>query len=194
MNNTTPAQSAETQAINNLNNDLYNEPYNLIDYLILNNKPFTDIVAGNYSVGREELQIYYGTPAITCHFILTDSRPAHCSPAGTGSCSRSPRPPGGPRDRLEHAAHFAPDDDRGSVWQRERPRGGIGYGFGATYQKLYLTGEISPIAQSGISPRPLSGTGGSPINGDMRTFASRYFIRLLCGEPNMYPVTTSART
>jgi hypothetical protein len=160
-----PATHPEGQAIERLFNDLHGEPYYLIDYVITNNRPYSEILTADYTCGRGELERYYKSQG---YYLPVDVTQFESIQAGQ-TCSSDPSLP------LKKFTLTTPI-----------PTGLLKLstgGYQGGTQSSFIGGAVQPKASSGILTMP--GFLG-PVSPKMRTIASRYFTRLMCGEPNIY--------
>lgn len=203
---------SEGGAILRLDEQLENEPYHLLEYILKNNRPYTDLVTAPYTIGGPELELFYRTQG---YFL--------------------PLYPQGVSDQLRHSIlnhHYSFDKEtdqfRGSVYPIEFRsfsnipanflQGRQGSAFWPNNRNLQVSPMILPsymaahsgqpynrfiplapqfrIQENGMIPPknssgiltmpaflgPVSGSGISSVK--MRTISSRIFSRLLCGEPS----------
>jgi hypothetical protein len=173
----------------NLINDLYAEPYNLVDEIITQHHPYTDLVAGNYTVGREELELFYRSSDLYLPIYPKDF--AYASGGQPGPSPLSATTSGGlAKPPAASALRVIPGDrNPGGVMAHpltmiEDPTGSPPTMLN-NLSALYAGGNtIAPMKMSGILTMPGF---RFPVAPELRTLASRYYIRLLCGDPTIVP-------
>jgi hypothetical protein len=178
----------ESAALRRLLADLDQEPYRLLEHVIRERRPYSELFTATYTRGREELELHYRSQG---HIL-----PFHPD----GYTATAPDDPA----RLEvRTIDFTAFEPMPLGWFR-RAYGALGALPGATLPsgpgqprefaqvlppEFVAAGAVTPKHAAGVLTMPAflmplaEGADGAP---KMRTIASRYFLRLLCGMPNVY--------
>ncbi len=165
----------EALAIRRLRRDLREEPYNLLDHVLKNNLSYKEVFSANYLVGHSELELFYRAQGQ--HLPLY--------PPGYQLN------PGENRDPATASSTIPLSSFQGIPSSYFSNTMGL-YGGSSLYQ--YYRSKPAGL----VPPRPAAGMLAmpafvSPVGGKMRTIASRYFTRLLCGEPSVFIPTAAQK-
>jgi hypothetical protein len=175
----------ETRAMRRLYADLENEPYNLLEHILREKRPYSELFTATYTRGREELELHYRTQAQVLPFY-----PAGFSPSAVDAPER---------DRMR-TIDFVTMPGLPLNWFRTSygtydaiPGPSLksridGRASGDLPAEFLAAGAVPPKRAAGILTMPafLAPLGAAYGVPKMRTLASRYFMRLLCGMPNVY--------
>lgn len=165
-----PTAGPENVAVNRLLQDMDEEPYQLLEHIIRNNRPYSELFTAEYTLGHEELEIHYRQQG-----HLLPVRPNGYTYHAPGTAAR---------DALR-IIDFSTMEDIPLGWLRSS------WGTLPALENVALMpattsqGRIRPKAAAGILTMPAFVV---PVLSKnlMRTLSSRYFQRLLCGLPNVY--------
>jgi hypothetical protein len=169
---------AETAAIARLQEDLFLEPYRLLDHVLDEQLPYGAVVSADYTVGREELELGYRSQ----FFALPNYPPNYELPAATAHQREELR--------LIKRGQFPPIPI--SWFQGPYPHESINPGFFSNSNELLRSangkqsGYSTPSPAAGILTMPAF---LSPVATTLRSVSSRVFERLLCGAPNLFVPT-----
>jgi hypothetical protein len=178
-----PRAHPEYRAIERLNEDLNNEPYRLLEHVLTGDRPYSEMFTAKYSFGREELELFYRSQGLLL--------PAY--------------PPG-------YANNLAPDSEARSLVRRFERSGfpavpaswnlpfleapGTEWYYSSKWlhpngtDAVKASGQLPPLPSAGILSMPAF---LGPVSQKMRTLSSRFFTRILCGEPSVYIPQGAAR-
>ena len=159
----------EALAIKRLRSDLYLEPYRLLDNVVANNLSFKTFFNANYTLGHAELRLLYQTNGLS-----VPARPSNYSFR-----------PFNPNDPIEKIAPGDPGS--GKIHSNMVTISTTPDNLGNNAERYRV---LTPAAYL-LPPRPAAGVLSmpsfiTPVGVKMRTLASRYFTRLLCGDPTVF--------
>ena len=161
----------EALAIKRLRDDLYKEPYRLLDEVVAKNQSYQDFFTANYTFGHTELRLLYAT-----HGLAVPARP---------SAYRLPSfDPAAPLERISQN-----DGDSGLMHSNMVTKSELADFRGdntSAYRRSHTPYRIGVRPAAGVLSMPAF---IAPVGGKMRTLSSRYFLRLLCGDPSSYAPT-----
>ncbi|MBC7398211.1 MAG: hypothetical protein H7333_12285 [Bdellovibrionales bacterium] len=165
----------EGLAIRRLRRDLRREPYRLIDHVLTNNISYKEVFNAKYLIGHSELELFYRGQGQ--HLPLY--------PPGYNFNTTQSRDPSDPSAPIPLASFQGIPSSYFSNTM------GL-YGGSAFYHyyKNKDPGVVPPRPGAGVLAMPAF---ISPVGGKMRTIASRYFTRLLCGDPSIFVPTSSEK-
>lgn len=166
----------EVVAIERLNRDINNEPLVLIDQVVGADRPYSDLFTTRDTYGHEEMELFYRTQG-----MFPPAYPIGYTPVAFDAPSRTQL------KRMDRSSFPAIP----LSWHAVRyPTNGVtSYpGFGIYYsstptEAVNTAGAIPPLPASGILGMPAF---LGPVSQKMRTVSSRFFTRLLCGEPSVF--------
>jgi hypothetical protein len=181
----------EGRAMRRLFKDLDNEPLNLLEYILTNNRPYTEMITAQYTRGSEELELYYRSQGHTLPFYPDSYTPSAVdAPARSAMRTIDFKTMGKLPLSWFRTAYGAYEDLPGySVDPGTLPN---------QLPQEFISGNgVPPKHAAGILTMPafLMPLAADPGNAPkMRTVASRYFTRLLCGDPSIYDPTQDGVT
>ncbi|MBC7692439.1 MAG: hypothetical protein H7222_11810 [Methylotenera sp.] len=169
----------EGDAIKRLRKDLKTEPYQLIDHVVFNNRSYREVFTADYLVGHEELELFYRAQG-----MLTPVYPPGMSA------------PDSSLDRTITTPSIMPLNRFQSMSSNLYASGPSSYFLNYAFNMIYFQKPITMIPRrpaAGVLAMPafLTPVGGN--GGKMRTIASRYFARLLCGDPGAFVPTPAEK-
>ncbi|HTL12414.1 MAG TPA: DUF1585 domain-containing protein [Bdellovibrionota bacterium] len=162
-------------------NDINEEPYRLVDYVITHNLPYREILTANYTFGSEyyeyllRSQAYYlpgPPPGFTPTFDPTQAKTTRRIEFDSFSDI--------PLQALRSVVgRYSADDEH--EMQGLIAKGHIPHKL---HRGLLTTPSFLSAAAPGLNQTALG----------MRTMSSRYFTRLMCGNPSMVTLTSAQQT
>ena len=169
----------ETAVFEDLTQQIRDEPYELINKLVLDGGDYRELLTAEYTYGNACLKLFYDTQGY--YLPLPDPQAvANCNAASRNKSRFSAGAPI-PIGQLATVS----GDYQGSTPERRRMwqalNGGSAFGSLSTPQPA--PAQLPARVYSGILTMPLF---VAPVATKARGMASRYFARLLCDQPNYY--------
>jgi hypothetical protein len=176
----------EIAGIDRLNRDLNLEPLRLLQHVLDNGLPYSELFTADYTLGHEELDLFYRTQA----FLMPAHPPGYSPSAPTAPARTQLRAirratnPGVPVSWFFPFFNWTPEYVYPPMDET------LHYAIAAWSPRVRESGVLPALVSSGILSMPAF---LGPVTGKMRTVASRFFTRLLCGEPSVFAPNESQR-
>jgi hypothetical protein len=156
----------ESAALARLQDDLKDEPFRLLEYVLEHKRPYSEMVTAPFTIGREELELAYRS-----HFLFLPSYPPGYTLPSVDDSRRN-------EVRVIRRGELPPIP---ASWTKG-PYNQL-VGLYAESPRVNESGWIPPAPASGILTMPAF---LGPVSQKMRVISSRIFERLLCGSPNLF--------